>query len=363
MRRIATVGLVLLPIGAIACVDLFHDTDFAFVADAAASGGDGGERDGAVDAQGPSDAAPLDFCALSIDEARPIAHRACALLAACETPVGTNAVGRCLERALPVIACQGAPDRAARGAVLAHYQCLAAARTCEDIARCVLGDAGAPSCGANVPFTQCVGDVRLDCRKTGQPAGAESCAATGRVCARDGLGARCVGPDGLGGCARTTCDGSKLRICADAGDDLGFDCADFGAGNCAAPAKPGKGTPGCVPTSKDTCIPGSSIRCSGRVAIGCATGVEDRLDCQGLFGTSCTDITTDAPPEIGWDVSRACEVRPDGGRCSKDSCSGTTLYACVHGNATALDCAALVGGTCGKVTTSDGVDVATCVVP
>lgn len=359
MRRAPVLIVVALPLVGLACVDLFHDTDFAFVADASSESASAVEA--ATDAPiADVDATPPDFCAITMDEARPIAHRACALLAACMTPLGTNAVGECLEHALPIVGCQGAPDLAARGPILRYYQCLATARTCDDVRRCVLGDAGTPSCGNNVPFTQCQGDVRLDCRKTGQTAGAESCAATGRVCVRDGTVARCMGSPTLGGCTKTTCEGATLQICDDAGRDEGFSCSSFGKGNCGGTIK---GTPACASTNPTTCTPTSKIACSGRVAVGCATGHEERIDCQGLFGTSCTPVTAEVDPEIGWDVSRACEVKADAGRCSRDSCSGATLYACVHGNATPLDCTALMGGTCGKMTTADGTDVATCVVP
>jgi hypothetical protein len=360
MRRalVAAVGSTLV-LGA--CVDLLHDTDFAFTERLDAS---------ALEAAAPAPDAgePIDFCAIPLEEGRRLAIRSCALLSACMSPFGRNAPGACLERALPAMACAGARGERARGPVLSFYQCLAAAKTCSDVERCVFPAGVPPQCGsAAEPFTQCglakdgQDAVRIDCPRSNTAAIGEACAAYGQDCAVDrDVSGHCTGHAGLHGCVQTGCDGTHLHLCADAsaegGRDDGFDCANFGDGLCVDAAA----GPACVPESTIGCRPSADVACNAGVAIGCPSGRQEIVDCAGLFGSSCHSIdggALDAGAAArarAWDVQRACEIAPDAGGCTEDTCSKTMLVACARGARIAIDCAALVGTSCAQISTGDG---------
>lgn len=350
-RAIALVGLG--SIAAAACVDLFHDTSFTLPDPIDASLSDvTAPPDAAPDASGP-----IDFCALDAGVGVTLAKRACALLAACQTPFGRSATGRCLEAALPAMECRAAPGRAVVGSALLYYQCLAVARTCTDVERCISPSVVPGTCatdGGNV--TRCLPGaeehaVRVDCPKPGALAGSESCAAAGQVCTQQGtfLGA-CTGIGGLDGCKKTGCkDGRYLQRCADGGSDAGtrddgHDCSLFGLGQCADT----DAGPACVP-SGPACAD-VAVTCLGNtVAKGCVAGHEEVIDC-AIFGASCQTGSLDAGR---LDVLRACAVKRDGG-CEDKCGSSTQLSACSLGHIIDIDCPTLVGGPCVTVLTSEG---------
>jgi hypothetical protein len=348
-----------------ACVDIFFDTDYAFGSKPLAS--DAGDATLAQDQTAPAiDAGQIDFCALDLDEAKRKARTACALLAACETPVGANATGRCLERALPAIGCTAARGQRVSGIALDYYRCLSRAKSCPEIEACVFGSKPAPTCGAvgEGGITQCLDSTRVDCPSSGVKAAGESCAGAGRICSGEGsyLGA-CTGSGGLHACTRTGCEGTRLHLCADGGKpdagtrDDGFDCAPFGAGTCIE----GTGLAACAPFASDGgaigCTPTADVLCiSGSVAQGCATGTQESIDC-ALFEGTCHP---DAGRARAWDLARACDESPDAGGCSEDRCGATGLTACVRGHRIEIDCAAHVGpkSQCMQIPTADGIRAA-----
>ncbi len=380
MRRALIAGSVFAAILA-ACADLFHDTDFAFelrpdaslLAETSSSAVDG--------------AVSEDFCALPIADGKALAVRSCALLAACQSPFGSNATGRCLARAIPAMACKGAPGSAVRGPVLAFYRCLARAKTCGDIERCVFPVGVAPQCGsAPQSFTQCglakdgQDAVRIDCPRPNAVAVGEACAAYGKRCdLEDDSTGFCTGQGGVESCMRTGCVGTQMQLCRDGGSaeagggrDDGFDCANFGAGKCVD----GDAGPACLPSSNVTCVPSADVECNvDGVAVGCPAGRQELVDCRALFGSQCHAVRSpvvdagaskDAGDagnarertsrERAWDVQRACEiVGTDAAACTEERCNDKKLVACVRGSRIVVDCAALFGTDCTTVETSDGL--------
>lgn len=358
MRRFAIAAALVMPSGVAACVDLFHDTSYELP--------EAGSLDASVEASAADSATQLkEFCDLDFDEATAMAKRSCALLAACESPMGSNATGKCLEDALPTFACKAAPGRAPRGARLEYYRCLAAAKSCDDTVKCIfptgvpadcgqIADGGITTCGA---AASPLAEVRLDCRRSGSRAYGEACIAKGRTCRRvaDYRG-ECTGSGGLGACASSGCVGTSLRQCV-GGNDVGFDCATVGAGRCVDVAHGSA----CVPTGSGTCPASTVVTCQGTTASGCPGGVPEVIDC-AVFGSTCHRIagaSADAGAREGgaprsWDIARACDVPADAGACSADRCVGDKLVACVRGAPIEIDCRALLGSRCGSWLTAEG---------
>ncbi len=346
MRRLAIAAGAIAAL-AFACVDLFHDTDFASTPPIDAS-----TPEAKADAPSATgDAAPLDFCTLDPNDAKARAQRACAMLAACQTPFGKNATGACLERALPAIGCKMAPGRVARGSALEFYRCLVAASSCDDVARCVFKTEKETICVKEAgAFTQCVPStgapaLRADCFNEG-PAVAEPCSDLGQICSGEGdyLGL-CTGKKGRSGCTIGGCvDTFVVRCNRDGGDD-GYDCALFGAGSCVATDAGGA----CVPNGQGCEV--KPVECDSQgLVTGCIGGKLDRLSCS-LFDGTCHD----AGARAALDVREVCRVPGDAG-CDIDRCSSNVdqLTACVLGNRITIDCKALVGTTCRQYETSDG---------
>ncbi len=349
-------GLVATLVGG-GCVDLFHTTDFAEPVDAAPSTGD--------DAGAQS---YDDFCALSEAEALDAARRSCAWLSACEAPGGGNAAGACLTRAVLAFDCHANPNRQVRGAAHDMWRCLARAASCGDVHACVFGGPP-PTCsaasGAFVAFTSCASAARVDCEAAGAPALGGACVTERRTCVPDGDSVGyCAGGAGLA-CTSDGCAGTMLHTCGESGAvhltdgglgtiDVGEDCALSGAGQCVTVGD----TPACLATGGRACTASSSVRCEGNVAVGCPSGVEERVDCVAL-GAVCATGVTGAVAGIGWDVSRACK---SAGTCTSDSCSGSSLVGCVHGAPMTVDCVGLGLGACATRATVDG-NAPSCTAP
>lgn len=333
------------------CVDLFHSTDF-----------------------GTASQGPIDFCKWSESEAQSHALKSCALLSACQSPVGENAVGECLVHATFAYDCNANADLPVAGSARAFWLCMAQASSCGDVASCVYSDppalastSTAPACNAQATsaFTACAGassQARVDCQKPGGNAVGESCLGVGRTCApkQNGGEALCLGKEGVV-CTQTGCNGTELDFCVDAGGgdsfDRGLDCADFGAGTCVnAEAGTSDGGdvyqgPTCAPVDAGACDPKAGIRCLGAVAVSCPNGLDLQVNCGALApGVSCRADST-AP---AWDVTSACATESP--TCASDACSSDkkTLVACVRGSTIDVDCASMGLGDCTTVTTSDG---------
>lgn len=333
------------------CVDIFHSTDF----------------------EAPSKG-PVDFCSWTETEAQSHAMKSCALLAACQSPIGENAPGECLVHATFAYDCSASPNLPVAGNARAFWMCMSQASSCDDVASCVYTDPpalgsknAAPTCNvqATSAFTSCAGganEARVDCQKPGTIAVGESCLGAGRECSltKSGGAALCLGQEGTT-CAQTGCNGSQLDFCVDAGGgdsfDHGVDCADFGAGSCidvkasGADASAAYVGPTCAPVDAGTCDSTQGIRCLGPVALSCPNGSELRVNCGALApGVSCVA----SPTAPAWDITSACAV--ESAACTTDTCSTDkkNLVACVRGSTVNIDCASMGLRDCSNVTTSDG---------
>jgi hypothetical protein len=345
---------------AVACVDLFHSTDDAHgICELDAS-------DPRCDAGG--DAAPPDLCAPEAGVAQQRAVHACAWLAACDHPIGKNKTGQCIVNAVLAYDCDANPSRKPLGTAKAFWQCMQNANSCDDVGKCVFPQGVPNGCKAG-GFLGCSQsaydlDTRIDCvQPTDAGAQGENCAAYGQTCDsldRDASNhdAICVNSNGQGrSCTGSGCvQGRWLSFCDDAGVDVGYDCADFGAGACT----PSGASPACKPAGTVVCAATNDVVCtSGNVrAQGCVTGVQESVDCTPISGPgTCVPIEAGAPGTV---PSDACRVA-DGG-CTDDTCSGAALAACVRGRVVPIDCTSLGLRTCNPVATEEGA-IAACTPP
>jgi hypothetical protein len=315
----------------VACVDLFHSTDFPTLCERDASSEACAKPiDTTADAR--SDAGtPTDFCAWDSTQARKNAEHACAWLGACAGSMGDNALGPCMFRALQVYDCSVNPTRRVRsGAMHDVWDCLWKATTCEAVKRCILPTA-LPCTGAGVYKACAPGGARVFCEgKDLPPSQMESCAGESRSCLTlSASEATCAGKGGAA-CAANRCDGTHLEVC-DGGLDRGVDCASFGEGTCTTST----GGSGCKPVATSAaCAAGNVIRCDSGVASGCPLGVEERVDCNALSAGQCI-------PNVGGrtdDLARACAVVDAG--CAEE-CSpggGDTATGCFQGQSFTIEC-------------------------
>lgn len=325
---------------ALPACDIFHSTDFPTKC------ADGGcdERP----APPPPDSGVLPF---TTDTAAALEHakETCAWLGACESPMGSNAAGACLQAAILAFDQRANPSRPPAGASRAFWICAYAAsvaRSCDAMRACVypnLEQCGGSfvGCSAASPAT------RIACDKAGSiPTGAaETCDLWGSRCAAavGNTNAVCAGPQGLS-CAKSGCSGTGLSLCApDGGADNGMDCANVGARACVDTADAG----GCVPAGAGSCAPTRDVTCDDAgVAHGCAAGVPETLDCTAFAG-ACTPSTLPqwAPPIA------ACYFPGPG--CTEDDCSAG-FTACLAGRRVPIDCASYGLTACVSVATPDG---------
>ncbi len=352
-------------VSAVACVNLFHSTNDVH----GYCEGDSGDPRCAGDAA--VEAAPKDLCAGDAGAAQALATHACAWLAACAHPIGENKTGACMANAILAYDCEANPNRKPKGAAAAFWQCMQDANTCDDVGRCVFPD-GVPGCTGGT-FLGCSQssanlDTRVDCtQKTSDPWG-ENCAAYGQTCDsvdRDAANnkALCIdsAPRDAGNqgraCTSSGClEGRYVTFCDDAGNDRGYDCADFGAGSCSITGA----SPACKPEATGACAATNDVKCTsgGVLAQGCVTGAPETVDCTALSGPgTCNPIDGGAPGTI---PASACFVA-DGG-CIDDTCSGASLVACVRGRSVSIDCTKLGLKTCNPIATNEG-SIAACNPP
>ncbi len=343
--RRAPFAIALLP--AVACVDLFHATDFETLC----------SRDPASEACNPAASdggghdAPyprLDFCAAGALETRTRAQRACAWLGACEGPLGWTKLGTCIHEAMLAYDCFVNPSHRPRARVEDFWQCLASAAACADVDRCLFSGE-TPACGSfpvEGSFTTCAaspdGDVRVECSGGPRPTGIEPCFGRAQTCtALDESTATCTGLAGKD-CARgERCEGTSLVRCAGAplALDEGVDCSGYGDGRCVAATT---GAPRCAPVATSPPCAGGSLLCAGAIASECIDGLAAKADCARL-GTSCA-------PRDGFGPVASCFDRDDAGapRCvAEDVCEGNVVRSCgAHAEPLRIDCTAVGLGPC-----------------
>jgi hypothetical protein len=354
----------------LACVDLFHSTDFETLREAGATS-DVTDPDVVVVDSGPK---PLvDFCKWTPAEARTHAARACAWLGACTGVLDDTALGPCMLQASWAYDCDLNPTLRPNGATYALWSCLSDVKSCGDVEACVR-PAGPDTCPAiaSGSFTQCgdggASEIRAKCANPmlGPPASVEPCALKGKVCiAIDPSTSTCGGPTKKTCAQGRTCTGTGAVDCRPVGStlvDLGLDCAAFGAGSCVSEDAGGDaGTlVGCAPLqAAPACDAGIAVKCDvdfPQVARSCVNGKAVSVDCSKL-GVSC-DVSKEVPP---YRPFGACAEYVDAGRCSgADECREGKLRSCVQGIAFEADCAALGLGACERI---DNGAVARCAPP
>lgn len=349
----------------VACVDLFHGTDFVTLCERDPSspscGGEGGVDAEAPDVATDASKPPIDFCDWTPSAARARAEHACAWLGACEGPLGENVFGPCMLHALWAYDCDLNPTMRPNGETRALWACLAEAKSCGDVDACVFAD-GVTQCNA-VPsgsFTACgtagASAVRVECGspEQGRPIGIDPCALTGRSCERldDSTGV-CTGAKKKTCSLGKSCAGTAAVDCQSLGGglvDRGVDCAAFGAGTCVEK----DGSVACAPqTDAGACArPSVDVTCAndGGAASSCVGGKEIFVDCTKLSTNVTCDV--DTKPVPAYDPIQACANRDPAGSCAvsaADSCAGKILRSCAQGIPFALDCTSVGLGACEKI--------------
>ncbi|CAN5485715.1 hypothetical protein BH09MYX1_BH09MYX1_54380 [soil metagenome] len=340
---------------AVACADLFHSTDSQTLCD--------------VDANAPGCAATtdagalVDLCATDHVAAEQRAIRACAWLAACESPIGKNATGECMVEALLAYDCVASPNRKPKGKAKAFWAALATVTSCTDVARAVFPDSDRkPNCTAS-GFLGCSKwsstinlDTRVACSAPAQPAAGENCTVQGRTCdsfpptdaSLGNNGGLCLGVQGRS-CVTSGCNGAQLSVCDDAGLDRGVDCSQFGGGNCLS----GCAQPACMPGESVAKAATLEISCSsGGVAQSTMSGFLESVDCTYISGGAPGNCTPISNPLPGTSAAAACR-RSSG--CGADACDSSKLSACVNGRTVTIDCVANGLKPCNdSISTSEG---------
>jgi hypothetical protein len=346
----------------LACVDLFHGTDFETLCSHSPSdpacGSDAGTTPDVVIETSTDGAIPRpDFCAWSESEAKAQAARACAWLGACEGSVGESTFGACSINARLAYDCGLTPALRPRGTLDAFWACLATVQSCGDVDRCVfpggVQDCVAVPTGSTSACGTALNDsVRLECAgPSGRARGVEPCAMFGKTCSpEDTSAATCSGKLAFA-CTKNACSGTSLVDCRAAGVrmlDRGTDCAAVGAGKCvesdAGPyCAPGAGTTACAKES----LP----KCDGNYVVDtCIGGASVRVNCERL-GLFC-----DVSQLTSIDPTAAC-VNRGAGSCTpgSDTCaSATLLRSCGRGANFEVDCASVGLGNCSVNTAGHG---------
>ncbi len=364
-RRAIVLGAVAIAAAAVACADIFHDTDSPTLCDfdAAAPG-----------CLSTGDAGELPICAPDHDTAEARAKHACAWLAACETPIGKNATGQCMVEAILAYDCQANPNRQPKLAAKTFWTAMANVKSCADVDTAVFYQSkSAANCAAKSPSayigcTKWTGTLdfgtRISCPTPGERLFGENCLAQGRTCDSVPLsdagignnGGLCLGREGRNCKASPSCDGAQLIACDDAGFDRGLDCTYFGLGNCLATGV----QPACVPDGPLLAAK-PDITCSpAGEATSTLSGREEKVDCTYVSGSAPDNCTNIPNAPVGTRAADACK-RTSG--CSADTCSGAKLAACVAGRTVTIDCLADgLKGCNDTISTLEGVR-ASCVKP
>jgi hypothetical protein len=337
----------------VACVDLFHSTDFETLCNVsptdprcgtdAAVAGDVVSEVPAVDARPPHP----DFCSWSSTRAETAATRACAWLGACEGALGESAFGKCVARAQLAFDCKANPKLRPAGATDDFWSCLATATTCKQVDDCAFPSGQVDACRefASGSFTSCgnanpTTHVKCAAPGGGRPVGVEPCAMLGKTCSiTDSLGstATCSGTvtsfsPGATACVENACRGTIARNCTGGGTsttDDGFDCASQSA-KCTLAA----GVPACTLAAGAACTPDAPPSCDGARVIACVDGHQVAVDC-AVIGLEC-DIARLTGADL-FDLTAACALATP--TCTgADRCDGTQLTSCGRGQEYKVDC-------------------------
>ena len=339
----------------VACVDLFHGTDFDTLCtrspsdpqcgDAAASP-DAASDGATADAQRPR----TDFCKWDSATARAQALRACAWLGACEGPFRGSAFGPCVIRAQLAYDCAANPALRPAGDVDDLWSCLTNVATCGDVDQCVF-PGGVQACitVSQGVLTACGGGgnrgvlFRCASQDGGRATGIEPCAMGGQTCAKESeSAASCAGTLGHDACTTSTCVGSAAVDCAQAGTrtfDRGIDCARSGGGRCVIgdggmpQCTAGAGAPPCLTDAPPRCVPSSMTGASKGIVSACVEGREITVNCTTL-GLPCDEAT----PVPSYDPAAACVERAPAPDCVEDACLGARLSSCGRGVVQTVDC-------------------------
>lgn len=350
-------------VGAGACVDLFHATDFATLCELDASACTSPDSSTA-DAGGPDAAANIDFCSLSSPRAREIADHACGWLGACLGTIGTfgdkeGPFAACMMQALAAYDCAYNPTLRPRGESATLWQCLSKVSSCGELNRCVFGSVDAPRCQrtSGGTFTACnadPGSVLVECGTDERPFGMTVCALSGRSCTKvDSSKGVCAGKQGANCTGSPRCEGTFAIACATTNGgipaDEGTNCDLVGDGRCVADSN----GIACAPDkeSADTCSATSKVVCNHKQAESCVDGRRVRFRCETL-NMDC-DVAAANPAD-------ACRVTSQPCNDTVDSCQNGKLHSCSRGKAFDLDCESVNLGSC---TPQTGGRPATCGEP
>lgn len=356
----AAFGFVVL---GIACVDLFHGTEFETLCSHSPNdpqcGGDAGTMgdvvaDRAVDARRPHP----DFCKWDKATARAQALRACAWLGACEGPLGESVFGPCVVRAQLAYDCAANLTLRPAGETDELWSCLSTVSTCGDVDQCVfpggLQECAAVPSGSLTACSMLPGNraVRFRCANpvAGRAIGIEPCAMLGQACSPEpgtpGSAASCSGSLGFT-CTTTTCDGTSAVDCNLAGGvgtfDRGVNCASYAKSGCVlteagAPACiPGPGARVCAEDAPPKCLTNPTTGALTGVVASCVGGYEVAVNCTQL-GLPCDDSV--AIPS--YDPAAACIRRVPPDVCTaQDGCVAGRLESCGRGLLQTIDCASV----------------------
>ncbi|MCL2777818.1 MAG: hypothetical protein FWD73_07420 [Polyangiaceae bacterium] len=364
----------------VACVDLFHSTDFRTLCDsdpnnAACQGNqDDGGRDGQTDSGGDSGDQPLDFCAWSSAEAHDEAVRICAWFGACEGPAGESAFGNCVMHAQFALDCDANPNFRPTGSAELLWQCLTKAKTCDDFNTCTFPK-GVPACqftGGSSGYSGCttnsgIAVVSTCVQVNDPPIGVDLCSMANKTCQADqsqyvgctgNLGLMCTPPSSSQ--PASNCSGSWAQSCVSGPPaiDQGIDCSGFGASKCSSSGGNGAA---CVPSGGDSCSGAVSSQptCSGDQVSACVDGQHYTIDCT-KFGLTCSPVAAAKATSL-YDPFAACVA--SGTACAgDDTCNGYAIMSCSHGAAVGISCADLHLGPC-RLTTVAAKTYAACTIP
>lgn len=327
----ASIGIALV---AVACVDLFHDTDFPTLCATDPAECTTPDDDAAVDASDEVPTTPL--CSGDPEVARSLAAGICARLGACGHALGANAFGECMIETLAATDCAARPEMPVRGDLDRLFRCLSRAKSCEDTRGCLFPAAPPQACrcapeqGCDASFVACQegenAAVRFVCPVAGgTPTTTESCLLSGTGCVRDNPAtARC----GVSGACIAGCKDGVARGCD--GADVSRNCRLYGQGACKDVLDVGAF---CEPLPRQSCAEDTGLTCEGKVARSCVTGHLETVDCARL-GLGC--IASDRVP---LDLTDACEGPivasedadlADAGDCT-ESCAEGVITSCARG--------------------------------
>jgi hypothetical protein len=219
-----------------------------------------------------------------------------------------------------------------RGAEPQQQRCVAGARDCAEVLRCVGLD------GAACDRDHCDGDVAVHCERLklgGSVTTREDCSTSTAGNTRCGVidreqrnpWATCVASDG---CDKPICSGDVLIDCVGQHQKR-VDCAADGR-VCVA------GEDGASCLFPDLC---EHDHCDGDTAVRCVEGhVFERQNCKALFeGATCTS-----------DRIAACSAKKPHPSCARERprgwCEGETGVGCARGIRFEVDCAGFAHGRC-----------------